>query len=261
MDALKVDFFAKRHEQVRSDEQWAADGSQYQVDYVLDSELHIGSGQDAFVIFEGQTFRWINSTAEHGTIISFGVKSFDNKDEGIARLNRMLSAIVWHEKVPVAKRWGAGGPRRPYPYVYAPRTTVAKQSNPEWLQGDLLTSRTTRQSFALALFREGINSRSDFYSYLCFWKVIEYVLQGKQREWINAHAVKKTGEKEAIAEISKAHSDLGKYFWDARRNAIAHVLRKTMNPDDPRDEATIQTDVRIMEDFARLAIEEILGVK
>ena len=49
VDTLKADLFAKRHEQMRTDEQWVSDGLQYQVDYVLDSEVRIGAAQEAFI--------------------------------------------------------------------------------------------------------------------------------------------------------------------------------------------------------------------
>jgi hypothetical protein len=261
VDTLQVDYLEKRRHLAINEENWGADQAAFQLDYVLDSSVRIGPNEDEFLTFEGKTFRWINGSAEHNATITFRVDSLSDNDADIARLNRMLSALVWHQKVPLAKQWGAGGPRRPYPVVYGPRMSGAIQIDQRWAQQTLDTARTSEQWFALALFKEGVNSRSEFYAYLCFWKVVEYALKGTQRKWINRIAPSLSREKQRIDAILKSHSDLAKYLWDARRNAIAHVLRKTMNPDDPKDELTIKRDTYVMKDFARLAIETALGVQ
>jgi hypothetical protein len=261
VDTLQVDYARKRKHLAANEEAWGADRGAFQLDYVLESGMRIGPDEDEFLTSEGKSFRWINGSAEHNAIVSFRVDNLSDNEADIAKLNRMLSALVWHQKSPIVKQWGAGGPRRPYPVVYGPRMSGMIQIERRWAQQALDTEQTPEQWLALALFREGVNSRSEFYAYLCFWKVVEHSLKGKQREWINNVARGLSREKEKIDDILNSHGDLAKYLWDARRNAIAHVLRKTMNPDDPKDERIIKRDTYVMQDFARVAIETVLGVK
>jgi hypothetical protein len=263
VDTLQIDRFRKRVAGQKPDELWSKDPRRFQHDYVIDSGLRLGSEEEIYLEFEGTAFRWINGTAERNAVAGMPVERLGDDIADVARLNRLLSALAWHHKVPVAKLWGAGGPRRAFPVVYGPRMSGAIQVDARYVQQDLARQLTAEQWFALGLFREGLNSRSKFYSYLCFYKVIEFALKKSEhrRDWINNTAPALSREKERISEILRVNRDLEKYLREALRNAIEHVWRKpTLDPDNPADEKKIATDIHVIEDLARLAIETVLGV-
>jgi len=143
------------------------------------------------------------------------------------------------------------------------RCTSAIQVDVTWAQQFLSRKLTEQQWFALALFREGLNSRRKFYSYLCYHKVLDFSIKdGKQRrDWINNTALTLSREKGRINQILKRNPDLEGYLREANLNAIKHVWRRpTLDPDNPVDTTKIETDIRVIEDFARLAIETVLGI-
>jgi hypothetical protein len=269
-DTLQVDYWRKRLDMIRHDETWNESDCPYQCDYVLDSGVRLGSGDECLLEFEGKKFRWFNGTAERNAIVSMGVKDLSNHSDEDDKLNRLLTAIVWNHKIPIIKEWGTGGPRRPFPTAYGPRQSSGIQIDAAFLQYELRQTRTTKQWFALSLFREGINSRSKFYSFLCFWKVIEwaYPKQAARSDWLVKVASKATHEKQRLSQILQGTSDLEKYLRDERRHAVANVFQENrpgskttnrpVNPDDPKHEGIVRDDLPVMEDFARIAIEEML---
>ena len=269
-DTLQVDYWQKRRDMIRPDDTWIESDCRFQSDYVLDSALRLGSEAEVPLEFEGKKFRWFNGTVERDAVISMGVRDLHNQEEESGKLNRLLTALVWEHKVPIRKLWGTGGPRRPYPTAYGPRQSGAIQVDPAFLQYGLQKTRTRQQWFALALFREAINSRSKFYSFLCFWKIIElaYPKPNERKQWVNQAASVATWEKDNLSTILQQTSDLEEYFREERRHAIAHVFQerragsnkpsRPVNPDDPKHEATITQDLPVIEDFARLAIREML---
>ncbi len=260
-DTLTFDYFRKRIDTRKPDDGWSNDPCRFQVEYVIDSAVKIGSQDEAYIEFEGKTFRWINGTAERDAVVTVPVKDLNQPEEEIAKLNRLLSAIVWEHKHPIRKIWGSAGPRRPFPSVYGPRMSVGVLIDPEFLRYLPNKSLTDVQWLALALFREATNSGSKFYAFLCYSKILDRAFPKLEdrREWINNVAPKETREKDRIGEILKNATDLEKYLREERLNAIKHVLRKPgLNPDDPRDEFKITADLHVVEDLARLAIEKLL---
>jgi hypothetical protein len=270
-DTLQVDYWRKRLDMVRQDNTWFESDCSYQCDYVLDSGLRLGPDDEVLIEFEGKKFRWFNGTAERNAIVSMGVKNPSNHPEEDDKLNRLLTAMVWNQKVPIIKEWGAGGARRSFPIVYGPRQSSGIQIDPVFLQYELRKTRTTKQWFALSLFREGINSRSKFYSFLCFWKVIElaYPDPPERSKWLVNVASMRTREKQRLSQILVVTNDLETYLRNERRHAVAHVFQekrpgshatnRPVNPDDPTHEAIVRDDLPVIEDFARVAIEEMLA--
>jgi len=74
-DTLQVDYWRKRLDMIRHDDAWSERDCPFQCDYVLDSGLRLGSGDEVLVEFEGKKFRWFNGTAERHAIVSMGVKN------------------------------------------------------------------------------------------------------------------------------------------------------------------------------------------
>jgi hypothetical protein len=262
-DTLKVDYFKRRIETRKPDDGWTSDPCRFQVEYVIDSMVQIGHQEEAYIEFEGTTFRWINGTAERDAVVTVPVNDLQNTEAEVEKLNRLLSAIVWDHKHPIRKLWAMGGARKPYPSVYSPRMSRGVFVDSNFLMYFPGNKQLTNdQWLALALFREAVNSGSKFYAFLCYYKILDIPFKNNNKDrtdWINRVAPTLTREKERLSEIFTKTTDLEKYLRDELANAIKHVLHKpVLNPDDPKDEFKITTDLDVIQDFARLAIEKML---
>jgi hypothetical protein len=111
-DTLELDFWQKDRGP-EADEVWLQDGRRFQYDFVVETDLRLGSGESAHLAFEGRVFRWVNGTAERKPIVSMSVDSLQVSQGEHARLNRLLSAIVWHQAVPL--KGGVWRGREPKP--------------------------------------------------------------------------------------------------------------------------------------------------
>jgi Methylamine utilization protein MauJ len=261
-DTLKVDYFKRRIDTRKPDDSWTVDPCRFQVEYVIDSMIRIGHAEEAYIEFEGKTFRWINGTTERDAVVVVPVRDLNDTQAEVEKLNRLLSAIVWEHKHHIRKLWGMGGPRKPYPSVYGPRMSFGIIVEPYYLAHFTANkSISDAEWLALALFREAVNSESKFYAFLCYYKILDIPFEkNKDRTvWINNVAPTVTREKERVNEILKNTTDLEEYLRQERVNAIKHVLhRPALNPDDPRDEFKVTVDLDVMKDLARLAIEMML---
>jgi hypothetical protein len=260
-DTLTFDYFRKRVDTRKPDDNWVNDPCRFQVEYVIESAVKIGNQDEAYIQFEGTTFRWINGTTERDAVVTVPVKNLNQPEDEIAKLNRLLSVIVWEHKHPVRKIWGGAGPRKPFPMVYGPRMSIGVLIGLEFLRYFPSKPLTDVQWLTLALFREAVNSGSKFYAFLCYSKILDRVFPNAQdkRNWINNAAPTQTRERQRVEEILKKTTDLEEYLRNERLNAIKHVSRKpALNPDDPTDEFKITVDLYVIQDLARMAIEKFL---
>jgi hypothetical protein len=236
------------------------EGCPWQVDHTLDSNLKIGSEEQIYFSFEGRTFRWINGTPETKAVISIGVKNINDHREEDESLNRLLSVLVWEHRQAIVKEGGIGGARRAIPLIWGPRMSMGVQIDPSFLFRDT-GGYSDKRWLALALFKEGFNSRSVFYSFLNFWKIVELTIIDKVKRWawINVKAQHLGLHRERVSEIAKTNPNIAEYLDYSGRSAIAHVFRDpVINPDDRDDYVRISQDVRLVEDLAREAVKEFL---
>src|SRR6266436_3444520 len=112
-------------------------------------------------------------------------------------INRFLSAMAWKEGSKFITLgnaiFGAAStdkdkPRFSYVEHRVLRNAVISPFDFEHLQNP----SENKQKLALALYREGLNSNMDFYSFLSFYKVINigYANGHEQAAWINANLEK-----------------------------------------------------------------------
>lgn len=244
-----------------------------QIDFVLDSSLLIGDDDEVYLTFEGRTFRWINGTPESRGILSVGC---DGTDASIAEAerasDRLLSFLVWDQRSSIAKLGSAGGPRRSLPIVWEARMSGGTRVAAEYAVSAYRGPFSPKKWLALALHREGITSRSVFYRFLNFWKVVELAIadQAARETWIDQKA----------AVLSRAPTpSVPIYEWlqGSARDAIAHVSmsgvkrrgRKkrraaaitsaSVDPDDYAHRIRVSRDADLMRDLALLAIREGLA--
>jgi len=268
-DTLDLDFWQK-DKGPEADRAWLEDGRKFQYDFVLDTNLRLGAGEFAYLVFEGRAFRWINGTPERKPIVSMSVDALQQSSEDTARLNRLLSSVVWQESVPLRVVFSVGGGRTPFPKTYAGRTMAGLQIDPFYLQHSIHEQLTEDGWLALALFREGVNAGSSFYGYLCFWKILDLVFPGPEskKAWLHDVGIKRTSEQDRIRELLVSHQDLELYLREERLNALKHIGKSRqgskgrtgpLNPDMPEHELAMTKDVRMLEDFAREAIRDLIS--
>lgn len=259
-DTLDRDTWKQRVEKYRGGQSDLDEDCKWQTDYVLDSAISIGSQEEIYFKFEDRTFRWINGTAESKALISLGVKELNNHRAEDESLNRLLSLLVWEHRHPIVKGDGIGGPKRPLPLTWGPRMSFGLQIDPQYLFGK--TGQFTEDRWlALALYKEGVNSSSVFYSFLNFWKIIEVSLRNKNDRWnwINSEAPNVTVYEDRIKQITSTNPNIAEYLDYSCRCAIAHVFHEPIvNPDDNEDYIRISQDVRIVEQLARKAVDQFL---
>jgi len=260
-DTLDRDVWKDRIEKQKDRPSRLDDDCPRQMDYVLDSSVSIGSDEEIYFSFEGRTFRWVNGTAETKATISVGYKDLNSHREEDELLNRLLSLLVWEHRQPIVKEDGVGGPRRPIPHIWAPRSNFGVRVDPQYLPFRS-NALSPEMWLALALYKEGVNSRSVFYRFFSFWKVIEVAIKDKttRLNWINTTAVLPGVEDQRVTEILKLNPNVAQYLDDSCRNAIAHVFRKPIvNPDDYGDYVRISQDLHVVERLARRAVDEHLS--
>ena len=84
---------------------------------------------------------------------------------------------------------------------------------------------------ALSLLAEARMSQLPFYEFLCYWKILEIRYPGRTtagaEEWLNEALAQKRNifVAESIREMQAQGRNIGKYFGNKCRNAIAHIER------------------------------------
>jgi hypothetical protein len=257
-DTLQVDHYRKLIDSRTADDIWMGHPSKYQIDYVIDSSIQIGSQEEVYLDFEGLQVRWMNGTPERNAVVSILVNDTNRHDEEEQKFNRLLTAMVWEHKHPIRVLWGVRGTKKPFPVAYGPRMARGVQVDPQSAWNDYRKPKTDPQWLALALYREALNSESKFYAFFSYYKIFDVIFpKPKDKEnWINNVAPAQTWEKKRVEEIRKTNPDLEAYLRQEQLNAIKHVMKKpSLNPDDPSHQRSIASDLPLIKDLARLAIE------
>ncbi|MGD0263883.1 MAG: methylamine utilization protein MauJ [Candidatus Methylomirabilota bacterium] len=231
--------------------------TRFQHDFALDTDLRIGEGEEASLTFNGMRFRWINGTRTYCPIIIMGSRDSHDHRRAFETVNELLSILSFETRVPIVSTHGAAGRTRLLPYVHQPRK-LADMVYPDGIHVSPAQPMTSNRKLALALYREGKSSRSSYYEFLCYYKILQIAFPGaKVAAWINAHALPEGRvASDRIRElIAEGISDIGKYLYDRWRNAIAHVHRPTVNPDEYEGRVRMSKDLWLVENLARTMIE------
>jgi hypothetical protein len=125
---------------------------------------------------------------------------------------------------------------------------------------------TEEQKVALILFREARSSNNPYLSFLFYWQVLE-VRRRDPIGWINKIFAKKRHKvyvtDEDLKVLGLGTKKLGNYFYDDRRNAIAHINTRcpgkaVLKFDTFEESHKAYASKHIMEEFARLFIRDEL---
>jgi hypothetical protein len=268
-DTLDRDFWHRNVNLSTLDHAWLDDGLRFQMDYVLDTTLKIGTDPYAYVTFEGKVMRWINGTPEAEATISIGVANLNDHKTEDDQLNRFLSLLVWQYGGHARIKEGVGGARTAHSKVYSPRMSRGLRVDPGYLQRGTKLALTTDQKLALGLYREAQNSSSTFYEFLSYYKILELAVPNKgntsRSEWLNTVAIPKLTQmdrlsREVLNDILAKHSDLEHYLREIKVNGIKHSIKKTVDTDNPLHQISTAKDNYLMEEIAKLAMRDQLGL-
>jgi hypothetical protein len=185
-------------------------------------------------------------------------------------INRFLSAMAWKEASPfVTLGTIIGGaseadeqkPRFNYSEGRVLRYGIVSRFDFEHLQNP----SAAKQKLALALYREGLNSNTDFYRFLSFYKIVNigFANGHEQVAWINTNLDKMWNHlaESRLNELKSSVSDIGTYLLRQGRDAIAHAYNQPiLDPDIPTDRTTVTRNVDVMQGLAEAFIQEELGV-
>ena len=263
-DTLDRDYSVQHVNLSMLDQEWLEDGWKFQMDYVLDTTLQIGTEPYAYITFEGKQIRWINGTPERDATVSVSVASRLDHTKELDQLNRFLSLLVWEHGQSARIKWGVVGGRTAYSKAYSPRKAGGLRVDPGYVQRMSSLGLNKDQQLALALYREAQNSSSTFYEFLSYYKILELTIPNKGNAgrglWLDTVAIPKLGYLDRMKEILAEHSNLEEYLREVKVNGIKHAIKKTIDPDSPQDQLSTTKDNRLMEEIAKLAMRDKLGL-
>lgn len=229
-------------------------GTQYEL--ALQTDLYLGEETDVYFEFEDRKIRWINGTRFVLPTLVIPCNDSDYKDaRTIAK--KFLSVVVKEAHIAVVELFSAGGKVQFNPLIRQPRAMGGLGIDPRYLIPQDVQDYSNKKWIGLALYKEGANSQSIYYSFLSFYKILELAFKGdttKVMDWIDANIDKATRFKpEWKNDALKPNQKAGKYLYGSCRCAVAHIESekgKTNNPDDLEDFARIQRDLPIMREFS-----------
>lgn len=232
-----------------------------QADFALESQVRMGNDEAIVLTFQGRQFRWINASLESDTRVSVGIKATEDASVAQEELNRFLSVLVWEHGFPISIKSGPiVGQKRALPLILSPRSIFSLLVNPDYPLRTNVGALGSREKLLLAMFREAANSRSVFYAFLNYWKVIEVVFPAKdpRHEWVDQAASRLQLEQPRVQEILSTNSRIATYLDYECRSAIAHVFRKPfVNPDSGEDFVRLSKDLPVVKSLAKIAMKTI----
>lgn len=206
---------------------------EHQYEVALDTDLRFGNEDEAMIRYGNRDIRWINGSR---TMCPVAIVGSEDREGVAARhyLSEFLSILCFETRLPVVPVGSVVTARRAAPMIVQPRK-LADHLYPADLHLDIGRPLSGERRLALALYRDGVSSRSPYYEFLNLYKILQIRLPGRRvAAWINAHVDDNVPSVVRVNEL-RAHgiADIAAYLYGNWRNAIAHVERAPrLDPDD-----------------------------
>lgn len=226
---------------------------QYEV--AIDTDLRIGDDAEVLLQYAEREVRWINGTRMLCPVVIVGVRDDDSLEDR-QFVSELLSVICFETRLPMVPAMSIIGPRRQAPMVRQPRK-LADHLYPADLHFRIGRDLSPERRLALALYRDGVSSRSPYYQFLSLYKVLQIRLPGATvAGWINDHVDDNVPSVTRVKELrAQGVTNVAAYLYETWRNAIAHVEREPrVNPDDLETRTRMFRDLPIVHDLARAMI-------
>lgn len=230
-----------------------------QIEFIVEGGVLFGRAAETWFTYQGTKCRWINQTdhAEATLIVPIRDRSSYYREYELGL--RLLSRLAFQSGQPMRSRMVAVSKCQFSPSFYQTR----RMGGIRFLSHSSHISDASNcdLNFALALFREGLNSGSIHYAFLSFFKVVQLAFKKDLPgidTWIADNLGKVRGEDvhHWLSEAGIRPDQVGKYLNESGRCAIAHVNREpTIDPDNPQHHERIGRDLPIAKGLALLAIE------
>lgn len=211
--------------------------------------------------YEGRKIEIVRGTREtpHNIHIECPY-AFD--DSGYEIGFKFFSELAWLSNVSVVYQSGMAGFGKSI--ISGMRESYNRYGNAIDLTEYVPLKLDERQRLALSLYREGKNSRSKFYEFLSYFKIISIINTKKKQiiKWINDN-YNKIDDSSLLEYIKEKNiQNVGEHFYISGRCAIAHASfdenDTILNADNLTDNIRIDREVRFMNNFAKYYMEEIL---
>lgn len=229
----------------------------YQYACAIDTDLRIGEADEVYFNFKGRKIRWINGKTYLRSVVVVPTKDLNNLVEEENILNEFISSLVWETEIPIIKIFQAGAAKRFLPIVSSVKNMGGIDLGIPKLNFNGNNSGE-KETLALALYKEGINSKSVYYSFLNFYKIIELLLGGKKHDIIrlinqSRELLISRGHYTRVNEIDRFDEDFGEYIYVSCRCAVAHAgqIDNTVNPDNIDDYKRITKDLPLIKEIAK----------
>ena len=224
----------------------------------IDTEIPWPS-KEAVIDFRGRNFHLLPETNRTSRMIRVETDTGFTQVDADKLILELLSALAWAEQAKAAPIFG-NWCTVPLNIGKGPMGTTGS-GRFDYLPDPL----DPKAKLALALYREGLSVNFVPYQFLGFFKVVNILRShsDQQMQWINENLkhVTDVRAKARIAEIQSIQQDVAKYLFVSGRCAISHAYAQPIvNPDEPRDVIRINSDLPLMRELARIAIERELGV-
>jgi hypothetical protein len=216
--------------------------------------------KDRALTFRGHEFHLLPGSDKLACMIRVKTDTGFTRAEADKLILELLSALAWAkqaEAVPTFGNWCTAALN-----IGKGPMGIISDGHFDYLPDPL----DPKAKFALALYREGLSVNMPAYKFLGFFKVVNVLWSQpvQQMQWINDNLrhVADTRAKARISEIQSLHGDVANYLFVSGRCAISHAYAQPIvNPDDPADLIRINSDLPLMRELARIAIERELKVQ
>jgi hypothetical protein len=227
--------------------------------------------------YSGTAFKLIQNNPRRWSDVLLTIVP-DHNDETACKkaylaASEFLSALSWQNDASVKLQHLGGGSaktdlRRAKCHVFSFPQIPFEGLNKGYEIYRIPYIETEEQRLALTLFREARSANNDYLSFLFYWQVLEI---GKKDPigWVNKiHRTASEKVWTAASDLSRlplSGKKLGNYFYDDCRTAISHIFRlkggkRKIVVDSPEDNLRMVVGRRVVEAFAKLYIQEELGL-
>jgi hypothetical protein len=232
--------------------------------FALVTDLRIGDELEAWFDFRGHKYRWINATASSYPVLIATYADGERDNDVELRAFKAMSHLSFVFDASIEIHGWVGSINRFNPAISNSWRRGYSQQVPDGYFQEVKGKDQARLDFALSLYREGVSSGSPFYSFLNFYKIIQFAFRENPRPiitWIDANAPKMSSFKDEhfqkdFAAFGKTVSD---YLWEANRNAIAHVNlasgKEVVDPDNVTHLRRVNSALNLIKDLAQEAIK------
>lgn len=228
-----------------------------QYELALETDLYLGKNEEVYFDFLDRKLRWINGTGFSAPLLIVPHND-DNIEDAIGLAKKFISILAKESGMPITEISSVGVAKNYRPTLKAPRAFGGLEIEADYLFSTDPATFSQKEWIGYALYREGISSKSDYFSFLSFYKILELGLNNKTEEvkdWIdkNIKKIVENTDQNWEKEVLKPGQKAGNYLYGTDRNAVAHIEAekdKTVNPDDLVDLKRVQKDLPIIRSLA-----------